>query len=326
MGIYVSKEQYDQACSVDLYDFLLRYHSNAVKQKYGSLLLRSDDHVSVGRGFHGYRNFKTNETGNNVDYLMRYLDYGYQDAVLALTGDSVSDCASASSFPVNNPVIPEPKEIKLPRPLEGRYCNLYAFLSKRKIPADIIQRLIHDGIMYQSAEGNNIVFVSPQGDYCELRGTNTYADRRCRRREDCVRYQVGEHSWCRLMNNCPDYKSDPFHGCRKTQPDRFWFFAPANEPSEVVYVCEAAIDAVSLYCLHREHNVTIPAVYVSIGGAANQKAIDRLRKHKNVVIATDNDDAGNACRMRNADLQTIVPVFKDWNEDLQKGVYYGDRL
>lgn len=319
MAVSVSKEQYDRACSVDLYEFLIKNHGYAVKVEYGSALLLADKHVSVKKGFHGYKNFRNDESGNNIDYLMNFLGYDYQGAVLALTGESgiVSDYV-----PVTNPALPEgPKEINLPKATEGQYRNLYAFLLARKIPPDVIQLLINQGIMYQSAEGNNIVFVTPQGDYCELRGTNTYADRRCKARSECQKYQSGEHNWCKLMASCDEYKPDSFHGCRKTQPDRFWYFAPEKDkPSEEVYVCEAAIDAISLYVIHRSQKKDETAVYVSIGGVANQKTIDRLvRGKKNVILAVDNDQAGQDCRDRNPNLKYILPKNKDWNDDLKKG-------
>lgn len=320
MGISVSKEQYDRACSVDLYDFLIRNHESAVKPEYGSVLLRADKHISVKRGYHGYMNFRTNETGNNIDYLMNFLGYDYQTAVLSLIGET----ATYSSYVpvVNPPILDGPKEIMLPEPLEGRYKNLYAFLTGRKIPVDVIQRLVDEGIMYQSAKGNNLVFCSPAGDYYELRGTNSYADRRCKERVECERYKVGEHEWCCQMEECQDYKPDPFHGCKKTRPDRFWYFAPAKDkPSEVVYVCEAAIDAISLYVIHQRQKRTETAVYVSIGGVANQRTIDRLKKSKNVVLAVDNDQAGQDCRDRNPNLKYILPHGKDWNDDLKKGEF-----
>lgn len=322
MGISVSKEQYKRACSVDLYEFLLRVHGAAVKQQYGSVLLLADQHISVKRGFHGYRNFRTDETGNNVDYLVNFLGYDYQGAVLALIGESG---VNSEYVPVVNPSIPEAKEIMLPKPLDGRYKNLYAFLTARKIPAEVIQLLVDQGILYQSAEGNNIVFVNPQGDYCELRGTNSYADRRCKKRDGCERYCSGDHSWCSQMNTCQDYKPDPFHGCKKTRPDRFWYLDPnPGVPSEQIYVCEAAIDAVSLYIIHQRQDKVGKSVYVSIGGAANQKTIERLSrasKHSVVVLAVDNDEAGRECRERNPELPYILPKNKDWNDDLKRGDY-----
>ena len=323
MGVSVSKDQYDRACSVDLFEFLVRNHSFAVKVEYGSALLLADKHVSVKRGFHGYRNFRTNETGNNIDYLMNFLGYNYQTAVLALIGEAG---IQTDYVPVVNPPIPEKKEIDLPDPLEGRYKNLYAFLIARKIPVDVIQMLIQRGILYQSKEGNNIVFVNPQGDYCELRGTNSYADRRCRKRTECSRYCSGDHTWCKEMDDCVDYKPDPFHGCRKTRPDRFWYFDPdPSKTTQYIYVCEAAIDAISLYVIHGKQGYTDKkSVYVSIGGAANQKTIDRIsRKSKSgtVILAVDNDVAGQECRNRNPELTYVLPRNKDWNDDLKRGDY-----
>lgn len=332
MGVSVTKDQYDRACSVDLYEFLVQNHPSAVKVEYGSVLLLADKHVSVKRGYHGYRNFRyevppkgvhdPEKAGNNVDYLMYWLGYSYQDAVLALIGESGAD---SSYVPVVNPPIPETKEITLPKPLDGRYKNLYAYMISRKIPSETIQMLIDKGILYQSAEGNNIVFVNPQGDYCEMRGTNSYADRRCSKRKECERYTSGEHTWCTQMETCAAYKPDPFHGCRKTRPDRFWYLdSDPKEPTKHIYVCEAAMDAVSLYVIHQRQHVEGKGVYVSIGGVANQQTIDRISrwsKNSNVVLAVDNDQAGQDCRDRNPDLAYILPKNKDWNDDLKKGDY-----
>ncbi len=60
------------------------------------------------------------------------------------------------------------------------------------------------------------------------------------------------------------------------------------------------------------------AYYISIAGVAKQPAIDRLEQSKlHIVLAVDNDDAGQKCRDKNASLEYILPVHKDWNEDLQ---------
>lgn len=61
-----------------------------------------------------------------------------------------------------------------------------------------------------------------------------------------------------------------------------------------------------------------PAYYISIAGATKQPAIDRLKLSKlNIILAVDNDEAGQVCRDRNFDLEYILPDRKDWNEDLQ---------
>lgn len=321
-NIYVSKSQYMRACSVDLADYLLKNHPNAVINASGSVLLRADRHVSVKHGYHGYKNWATDETGNNVDYLMYFLGYDYPAAVLALTGD-----ANGRDFQEDETYIQptkqekkQQKKIKLPEKADN-YKRIFAYLQNRGIPADMIQRLINQKILYQSKLGN-CVFTNPQLDYCEIRGTNTYADRRCKYRDECSKYTSGLHQWCTQMQTCEKYKPDPFHRCLKSQPDRFWYFTTDKGKLEKVFVCEAAIDAVSLYLIRQKLKIADSAAFVSIGGVANQQTINRLKQHKNVIIATDNDKAGNDCRTRNADLETLTPKAKDWNADLMEMVQH----
>ena len=70
--------------------------------------------------------------------------------------------------------------------------------------------------------------------------------------------------------------------------------------------------------IHQQEGKNIPAAYVSIGGVANQRTIDRLKRKHGVVLAVDNDPAGEECRKRNPDLPAVIPDRKDWNEDLQQ--------
>ena len=84
MSNFVTKDQYTRACAVDLSLWLLEHHPDDVALQYGSVLLLADTHISVKVGYHGYINFQTGATGNNVDYLMNFLGYSYPEAVLAL--------------------------------------------------------------------------------------------------------------------------------------------------------------------------------------------------------------------------------------------------
>jgi len=324
--MYVTKEQKQHAIHVDLATWLLKNHPDEVKHQYGSVILIANDHVSVKDGYSGYCNFRTGDTGNSIDYLMNYLGYNYVDAVIALTRDK-DDCLDHGYtsgddirhlLAETNRSTSKSDELILPAPADSYSC-LYAYLTHRCIPVKVIKILVDRGILYQSANHNNAVFVNPEHDYAEIRGTNTYADRRCRNRNKCNQYEHDDHMWCTQMNDCDRYKPDPYHGCRKTKPDRFWYFAAdSNEPHNTVFICEAAIDAVSLYVM-RKRGGESHAVYVSIGGVANQKTIDRIKqRHSGVVIATDNDKAGDECRERNAELQNIRPNKKDWNEDLRE--------
>ena len=137
-------------------------------------------------------------------------------------------------------------------------------------------------MLYQDSLHANAVFVTPDEDYCEIRGTG----------------------------------NKPFHGCRKKRPDKFWYLLTDSKP-ETAYICEAAIDAVSLMLIHRQQGKSDPAVYVSVGGVSNQQTIDRLKKRISTVLAVDNDPAGDECRARNPDLSSLIPAGKDWNDDLR---------
>ena len=345
-GVYVTQEQYRQACAVDLGSWLLTHRPDAVKLQYGCVVLLADRHISTKRGFHGFTNFKptadnAHGKGNNVDYLMWYLGYTYQGAVLALLGlsedearasrqPSVSSTEEGSGCPVPVRSL-APHAVVLPDPAADNK-RVYAYLTQsRGIPGEVVNTLIARGLLYQSAQGNNAVFRTPQDDYCELRGTSTYADARCRERDDCPAFSKRDHGWCAWMSSrdpeypaCQSYHKDSFHGSKKASPDRFWYWQPdSSGPSTRIYVCEAAIDAVSLYVIHRKAGVEDAgsAVYISIGGAANQLPIDRLKEYykdkSRIYIATDNDNAGDATRARNSELPTIRPVSKDWNQDLR---------
>ena len=74
-----------------------------------------------------------------------------------------------------------------------------------------------------------------------------------------------------------------------------------------------------MYQLHALAKESQKAIYVSLGGDADQQTIDRLKRQPagyKIILAVDNDAAGEACRVRNNDLDYILPESKDWNEDL----------
>lgn len=283
---FVTREEIRSARAASLYDYLSSNHSDLFRRSGRCLYMKDHDSVYIKDGFPGYNDFSTGSHGNPVDFLTRYLNYGFVEAVNALNyGGSVKDAwQGPGSF---RRAAPERASgIVLPQPAPGPYRRMYAYLKGRGLPQWMIRHLEASGLAFQDNEHGNIVFVTPERDYCELRGTLTYADR-------------------------------PFHGCRKTSPDRFWYIT-TNRRTQKAYICESAIDAVSLLLLHMDAGKREGAAYLSIGGVCNQQAIDRIKRRITAVLAVDNDAAGNVCRERNPDLQYIIPENKDWNEDLQK--------
>lgn len=117
----------------------------------------------------------------------------------------------------------------------------------------------------------------------------------------------------------------PFHGMAEgSDPSAYWSFAPEGPDSAAyrAFVCESAIDAISLYLLNRmSARGSLPNdLYCSLSGVGNYKRVDAILADMaaiggQAVIATDNDNAGDTCRQRYAGLPSIRPHGKDWNED-----------
>ncbi len=274
---HFTEEQKKQARKADLYAYLMRVHSNDFIHDRNSIRLRSNHSLNIKRGYCGYKDFANDETGNSIDFLVRHMGYTVDDAVLALCGDS---CMPVSTIEDNTKQEPD-----FPPPINAPYKALFAYLMKRGIPSDTIQSLIDSKLLYQSDDHNNIVFINREKDFAELHGTYTYGDK-------------------------------SFHGvARNSRPDGYWWFRTSKD-ADTAYVCEAAIDAISLYLIHRKQGKDVGEYYISIAGVSKQDAINRIKKQIKTVIAVDNDIAGEECRKRNADCECIIPAHKDWNEDL----------
>ena len=185
-------------------------------------------------------------------------------------------------------------KLDLPERYRGEYKNLTAYLTRtRMIPMKVVQKLLNEQLMYQEAKFNNIIFVNNQRNFAEVHGTISYG------------------------------KS--FHGIIKgSDPLAFWWFKTYHIESEVqkVFICESAIDAISLHCLNQAGGDKTNYFYCSIAGVGNQQKIDLLKSCEDVevVLAVDNDEAGEKCRKLNSDCKAIIPRLKDWNDDWKKSI------
>lgn len=281
MNNNVSHEQIKLARKSDLYTFLIKYHDCIFTHEGNSLRPKDNHSISIRKGYCGYQDFSNNETGNSIEYLTRHMGYTFVAAVQALTEDSTAVHDSDRQQADIKNVPPQ-----FPAPINGRYRNLFAFLINRSISTGTIHMLVSQKILYQEKDRNNIVFINAERDFAELRGTYTFGK-----------------SFHGVVPNCRN--------------DGFWWFRTFKTASKA-YICEAAIDAISLFELHRLHGKNEPAYYISIAGAAKQSAINRLKQaNLKLILAVDNDAAGQQCRSRNPDLDYVIPKHKDWNEDLQ---------
>ena len=289
----VTKEEIRAARLTGLYEYLEECHHDDFRNVGTAMLcMKGRDSVYIKKGVPGFTDFSDGSHGNSIDFLTDRLGYSFKEAVAALVSSRAPfHGARTRAVPeTGHCTAPQPQRaIGLPEPADRPYRRMYAYLRSRGLPAHLIRHMESSGLAYQDRLHGNIVFVSPEKDYCEIRGTLTYADR-------------------------------PFHGCMKTRPDRFWYLTNCRLPQKpaAAYICEAAIDAASLLLLHKYNGITEPAAYISIGGAANQQTISRIKTKIRTVLAVDNDEAGQKCRDRNPELDAIIPICKDWNDDLQQ--------
>lgn len=266
----VGEEQKKAARKADLYGYLLTYHSDTV-QKSGHNRLQSREHDSliITKG-KGYCHNSINETGNGIDYLMKYLGYSFQRAVAVLSSfEGVSEETTPS---------------EASRPYNGNFRRIFAYLTKtRGLPSDLIESLIKKKLLYED-ERHNCVFNSADCNYAEL---------------------VGTLSDIRFKGISPNADSNGY-----------WLFG-AEIPS-TIYICESAIDAISLSVIQTRIKDTSGIAWASIGGL-KPAAVERLiltYNENRCVLAVDNDSAGDKFAAEFPHIRRIKPKNKDWNEDI----------
>lgn len=364
MSKWVSKDRAYAARNADLYEYLEEYHPEEFYIYEKELRYKRDFNISIPKRSCRYVRFgkyddPTIPKGNAIDFLVKYLGYSYQEAVIALTGDSnliFDDEASDmdeedrklrheemkemfSGYARDDDIEDEEEEEFRPPDKDDNCRVLYAYLIKtRGIDEEVVRMQVEGNYIYQSRNNKmvNIVFCNKDRDWIEERGTNTYADKRCAKapkdgsENGCSRYVPCDHYWCEHMHDCPDFKKSSFHRTKGINGG-YWAYTAGGDVShekQCLYICEAGIDAISLYeleMLKKGEEAVVGHTYITIGGAVKHNAIKRviqdaerkgIRKDQ-IYLAVDNDEAGENCRKRYPDLPFIVPENKDWNDDLR---------
>lgn len=277
----VTEEQKKQARRTDLYSYLIDNHKDDVEIFGNSLRLNCNHSISIKKGYRGYKDFATEETGNSVDLLTRYLGYDFISAVESLCTRSrvIPEVVTDSDTLVET--------FKMPKPSTTNRQAI-DYLEHRGIDRTLIDWLIEMGLCYQCQPiwgRERVVFTNTERNYYEIREIN--GDKFCQ-----VRGAGKEYFWY-LWDFKRQQDTDKPHKC---------------------YITESCIDAISLYLLLRED-----AFYVSIGGVGNYQRIRKaISMGLDVVLAVDNDKSGARCRDQFPELEHLIPQHKDWNEDLRR--------
>ena len=293
----------EQARQMDLLSYLRAYEpSNLVRIGGNVYCTREHDSLKISNG-KWYWWSRGIGGVSALDYLIKVKDYGFVEAVEALTGVSTEWIP-----PPQTPKKDEPKVLLLPP--KNKDCNrVMQYLFGRGIDFSIIQDCVADGTIYESADYHNAVFIGK-----DKSGTPKYA---------ALRSTLGS-----------SFKQDA-SGSDK----RYSFRLLTKEPKDTVHLFEAAIDLLSyatyLKCegkdYGKENLLSLSGVYQPKKELSESKipiALSTYLKEnpqiKTVVLHLDNDKTGRLCTAALKELlqneYEIVddppPVGKDFNDFL----------
>jgi hypothetical protein len=296
----VSKEQIERAKAVPILDYLLSHEGNNFKRVGNAYYRRDPDHNSLEVSNNLWNWHSHGIGGNLIDYLIKINGYSFVDAVRELAGDDI---------PYSRPIPPKARPptpaasslwsvsdrdpLQLP-PQNADNKRVIAYLQGRGIFRPLIEDCIRRGILYESANRHNCVFVG---------------------RDD-----KGKAKFAALRGTTGNFKCDA-NGSDK----RFGFCLPPNNPeSKIVAVFESPIDCLS----HKVIEPDFDGYRLSLGGTALAALTNFLERHSNIkaiIAATDNDDAGEQAAAKITELagdkgleahRDYPPAGKDWNETL----------
>jgi len=292
-----------QARSTDLLEYL-QTNGYQIKRKSRNeyCLVEHDSLIISNNKWH----WKSRDIGGNtLDFLVKYENKSFAEAVAILTHKSLN-----TSYNMSSEVKPtyshfretivstENKQLTLPEKAKG-YSRLFAYLCKtRGIDSSIVDELVKKKKIYESVQ-HNCVFLGQ-----DKQGNIKYA---CQR---------GTLSYKKFRGECSG--SDKQYG--------FIMEGKSNK----AYVFEAPIEAMSHATLYKLTGKDYTTDYrLSLGGVEPVALIKLLEENKNinhVVLSLNNDAAGKAAMKKIHELlkdkypeHTVkfqLPRSKDFNDDL----------
>ena len=292
MSERVGKNMITTAKAVSLLDYLKDCHLDLIKTegKYYARLREDSSIVIDDSGYHA-NNDNRHSRHDSIDFLMKYFDMTFQEAVRELCEYADGNVSVSTSKPhfLRSVIKGEHKREKAryaPPPVsdsKDAEKQIFQYLKKRGIERT---KEINSSVKPTQQYGFiDIMFISRECNYGELRSAFD-----------------------------PEPPAKPFKG-KFTGSDEDGYFIVGDTAPDTIYVCEAAIDALSLQILY---DFEYKSAFASIGGVRCKAAIERLQRNypeAEIVIAFDNDEAGNAAAEEYS-FKRHVPILKDWNEDL----------
>ena len=285
--IHFTDEQKEQARKTDIAE-LLRRQGETLKRSGKELEWRDGSQKVTIRGnlwFHQYERVG----GDAVDFVRRFYNKNYPEAMEYLLGEGGGTLSASPPIPQKTP-----KPFGLP-PKNENMRRVYAYLiNRRGISREVIYAFVSKGMIYESADYHNAVFVG-----FDKYGVPRHAHKRGTGSESTFKGNV--------ESGLPEYS---FH----------W-----QGTDNKLFLFEAPIDMLSFISMHKngwqKHN------YAASCGVSDHVLWQMMKDYRNissVYLCRDNDEAGQSANKRTSNAlfikgiqhEILVPIHKDWNEDL----------
>lgn len=284
--IHFTEQQKTQARQTDIAE-LLRSQGETLKRSGSESEWMDGGQKVTIRGNLWYHQYEQ-VGGDAVDFVRRFYNKSYPEAMEYLLG------GSGGTLAVSPSVQKEEKPFVLP-PKNDNMRRVFAYLLNcRGIDREVLYAFVHKGMIYESADYHNAVFVG-----FDSNGNPKHAHKRGTGSESSYKGNVsGSH---------PEFS---FH----------W-----SGQSDTLYLFEAPIDMLSFISMQKEgwrqHS------YAASCSVSDKVLFQTLKDNPNirqVVLCLDSDEPGQTAAKRIADKlfvqgtasEILVPVHKDWNEDL----------
>lgn len=279
---YIAPEVVQEAKRMDLLTYLKNYEPYELVHFSGNTYTtKSHDSLKISNG--KWMWWSRGIGGRSaVDYLIKVRDYTFMEAVQTIAGQAA--VAPPVSLPAEKTT---EKKLLLPKP--NRYqTQVVSYLNRRGIDMDIIGFCLQKGMVFESENYHNAVFVGMDKGgtprYAALRGIGT-----------------------------------DFIGDANGSDKNYSFSIPAEGNSVKVHLFESAIDLLSYATLQKmdgqdwraEHLLSLAGVYQpakEIGRSKVPAALTRFLKEypevEEVELHLDNDRAG---RLASEAIKTVLP-------------------
>ena len=282
--MYYTQEQIDRANQADLVLFL-QSQGEQLERAGQEYRWKRHDSLTVW-GNKWYRHSQS-KGGGPVDFVMEFFGRSFTEAVELLAGEK------GAAPPPDRPSSAPLSDFRLP-PRSPDNCIARNYLTAaRRIDEDVTGFFFATGDIYEEAAHHNAVFVGRDES-----GIPRYA------------HQRGTAGNFRLDVKGSD---KAFNFCYRGEGDRLFVF-------------EAPVDLLSFLCLFKK--AWQKQSYLALGGVGEKALLRFLSDRPNiktVYLCLDSDQAGNdACSRLNSiipqgyTVNRLVPLFKDWNEVLQR--------